>query len=151
MKKIYFLALSLVLFSFISEAQVKIVFTDPVVTLAPVQWDQKSKLVLKATYPFRNLGKEVVYISDKNFEKGCDCTEIQVPVSKITTENKDFFVYFIYTIDPLSEDKNKRNSANIEIEKLRKKGGKFSKVINFYIEGEDEVHELYFEGEVIFK
>jgi hypothetical protein len=151
MKKIYFSALLFVLFSAISNAQVKIVFTEPVFTLNPVDWDGKSKLELKATYVFRNLGKEDVYISKDNFEKGCECTEILVPVSNITRGNKDFFVYFIYTIDPLSEDPNKRNSAKTEIEKLRKTGGKFSKVITFYIEGEDEVHELYFDGQINFK
>jgi hypothetical protein len=109
MEKIKFSILLIVLFSVISKAQqVKIVFTEPVVTLKPVEWDGKSKLELKATYALRNLGKVAVNISKDNFEKGCDCTEIQVPVSKITTENKDFFVYFIYTIDPLSEDQNKK-------------------------------------------
>jgi hypothetical protein len=145
MKKIYFSALLIVLFSAISTAQVKIVFTEPVFTLKPVDWDGKSKLELKADYTFRNLGKAAVNISKDNFELPCNCSEMIIPQSKITTEQKDFVVTYVYTIDPGKSDGKK------EIENLRKTGGKFSKVITFYIEGEDEVHELYFDGQINFK
>ena len=145
MKKIYFSALLIVLFSAISTAQVKIVFTEPVFTLKPVDWDGKSKLELKADYTFRNLGKAAVHISKDNFELPCNCSEMIIPQSKITTEQKDFVVTYVYTIDPGKSDGKK------EIENLRKTGGKFSKVITFYIEGEYEVHELYFDGQINFK
>ena len=145
MKKIYFSALLIVLFSAISTAQVKIVFTEPVVTLKAVEWDGKSKLELKADYALRNLGKAAVNISKDNFELPCNCSEMMIPQSKITTEQKDFIVTYVYTIDPVRSDGKK------EIENLKKTGGKFSKVITFYIEGEDEVHELYFDGQINLK
>jgi hypothetical protein len=147
MKKNYFSLLVIILFSGILNAQkeVRIVFTEPVVTVEPKEWDQRSKLELKANYYFRNLGKETVKVTKDNFELPCSCSEIVIPQNLITTEAKDYVATYVYTIDP------NKPSDKSEIEKLKKTNGKFSKVITFYIEGEDEVHELYFDGQIIFK
>jgi len=124
--------------------QVKIVFTQPEVVLESRNWDGKSKLELRGNYALRNLGKVAVNISKDNFELPCNCSEMVIPQSRITTEQKDFFVTYVYTIDP------SRSDGKTEIEKLKKSAGKFSKVITFFIEGDDEVHELYFDGQINF-
>jgi hypothetical protein len=124
--------------------QVKIVFTQPEVVLEPIKWDGKTTLKLQGTYAFRNLGKVAVNISKDNFELPCNCSEMIIPQSRITTEQKDFYVTYVYTIDPNKSD------GKTEIEKLKKTDGKFSKVITFFIEGDDEVHELYFDGQIDF-
>jgi hypothetical protein len=139
-----------ILFAVISlnAQQVKIVFTQPEVVLEPVNWDGKTTLKLQGTYAFRNLGKVAVNITDKNFELPCKCSKIIIPQSKITTEQKDFYVTYLYTID--MDDKTQRGSSETEIQQLRRDNGKFSKVITFFVEGDDEVHELYFDGQINF-
>lgn len=128
----------------VNAQQVKIVFTQPEVVLEPTKWDGKKTLELRGTYSLRNLGKVTVNISKENFELPCNCSEMIIPQSRITTEQKDFYVTYVYTIDP------SKSGGKTEIEKLKKTDGKFSKVITFFVEGDDEVHELYFDGQINF-
>ena len=150
MKKTILSSLFILFFVIAANAQqVKIVFTKSEYNADTVYWDGKSTKVLRAVYKFKNEGSKSITLKEKNFQLPCECSKIEIPVSIIPNDGKEYQVTYVYTyFDETEEDEDKKWGEHQKVEKSR---GKVNKKIGFYIDGMEEAKKLFFKAVILKK
>jgi hypothetical protein len=133
----------------VNAQQVKIVFTKSEYNADTVYWNGKSTLVLRAVYKFRNEGAKSITLKENNFQLPCECSKIEIPLTTIPNDGKEYQVTYVYTyFDETEENKEKKWGEHQKVEKAR---GKVNKKIGFYIDGMEEAKKLFFKAVILKK
>jgi hypothetical protein len=129
----------------VNAQQVKIVFTKSEYNADTVYWDGKSSLVLRAVYKFKNEGSKTVTLKKSNFKLPCKCSDIEIPLTTIPNDGKEYQVTYVYTYYD-KEVKDLDNHKEVE-----KENGRVNKKIGFYIDGMEEAKKLFFKAVILEK